>query len=284
MSVEIIEIIAEDGAVLTGYINRCDKKTEKVLISTHGMSSNCLKKRENTIANKIAKLGIDTISFNNRGNGIVNFVKFKDGGRILAGTAFENIEDCYYDILGAIKYAISLGYKEIYLQGHSLGASKMIYTYNKLLDENSEYLSNIKAIILLSFVDVSAVFRKFSTEEIIKVAKEKMEANKGMELMPYNSFLSPISVKNYLRYLKIKDEINEYDQFKNVNIPIFMRWGNVHELIQEKADEHAKNISEIIKSKNKDINYIDGANHSYDGKEEQLAEEICDFLKTYINY
>lgn len=283
MSIEIIELIAEDGAVLTGYLNKCDKKTDKVLISTHGMSSNCLKKRENIIAKKVAALGIDTISFNNRGNGIVNFVKFKDGGRILAGTAFENIEDCYYDVLGTIKYAISLGYKEIYLQGHSLGASKMLYTYNKLKDEKSEYLYNIKAILLLSFVDVSAVFRKFSTEEIINTAKEKMEANKGMELMPYNAFLSPISVKNYLRYMKIKEELNEYDQLKNVDIPLFMRWGNVHELIKERAEEHVKNVSSIINNDKKDINYIDGANHSYDGKEEQLAEEIKIFLQNSNN-
>ena len=211
---EIIEIIANDGAILTGYINKGNTRTDKILITTHGMSSNCLKNREKIIAKSVEKIGIDTISFNNRGNGIVNFVKFKDGGRILAGTAFENIEDCYFDILGAIKYAISIGYKEIYLEGHSLGASKMLYTYNKMKQENNQYLKNIKAILLLSFVDVEAVFKKFSTEELINYANSKLEENKLMELMPYNAFLSPISVKNYLRYLKIKEEINKQSKRK----------------------------------------------------------------------
>lgn len=280
MSIEIIDFFAEDGAKLNGYINKTANKTEKILIATHGMSSNCLKKRENVIAKKVEEIGIDTICFNNRGNGIVNFVKFNDGARILAGTAFENIEDCYFDILGAIKYAVNLGYKEIYLQGHSLGASKMLYTYNKMKQENNEYLKYIKAILLLSFVDVSAVFKKFSTKEIIDFAKSKMEENKGMELMPYNSFLSPISVKNYLRYIKIKDEIDEYEQLNNVDIPLFMRWGNVHELIEKPADEHAKFISESIKNNYyKDISFVEGANHSYDGKEDVLAEEIVEFLK-----
>ena len=278
MSIEIIEILAEDGAILTGYINKFEKNTDKILIATHGMSSNCLKKRENIIAKKVEEIGIDTICFNNRGSGIVNFAKFKDGGRILAGTAFENIEDCYYDILGAIKYAISLGYKEIYLQGHSLGASKMLYTYNKLKNENSEYLPYIKGILLLSFVDVSAVFKKFSTEEIINFAKNKMEQNQGMELMPYNCFLSPISVKNYLKYIQVKEELDEYEQLNNVDIPLFMRWGNIHELIEKPADEHAKSINDSINNAFKDINYIDGANHSYDGKEEELANDIFKFL------
>ena len=278
MSIEIIEFLAEDGAKLTGYINKGDNKTDKILIATHGMSSNCLKKRENIIAKKVEEIGIDTICFNNRGNGIVNFVKFQDGARVLAGTAFENIEDCYFDILGAIKYAVSLGYKEIYLQGHSLGASKMLYTYNKIKNENSEYLKYIKAILLLSFVDVSAVFKKFSTKEIIDFAKSKMEENKGMELMPYNSFLSPISVKNYLKFIQVKEEIDEYDQLSNLGIPLFLRWGNVHELIQRPADEHAKNIYNSVENDFKDINYIDGANHSYDGKENELAADIANFL------
>ena len=275
---EIIEFLAEDGAKLNGYINKGENKTDKILIATHGMSSNCLKKRENIIAKKVETLGIDTICFNNRGNGIVNFVKFNDGGRILAGTAFENIEDCYFDILGAIKYAVSLGYKEIYLQGHSLGASKMLYTYNKMKQENSEYLKYIKAILLLSFVDVSAVFKKFSTEEILNFAKKKMKENKGMELMPYNSFLSPISVKNYLKFIQVKEEVDEYDQLNNLEIPLFIRWGNVHELIEKPADEHAKNIYNIVENDFKDINYIDGANHSYDGKENELAGDIVNFL------
>ncbi|MBR0350698.1 MAG: hypothetical protein IJH76_02575 [Clostridia bacterium] len=276
---EIIEFLAEDGAKLNGYINKGESKTEKILIATHGMSSNCLKQRENIIAKKVETLGIDTICFNNRGNGIVNFVKFQDGRRELAGTAFENIEECYFDILGAIQYAIDLGYKEIYLQGHSLGASKMLYAYNKLKQENSEYLQYVKGILLLSFVDVSAVINKFSTEEILNLAKKKMIENQGMDLMPYNSFLSPISVKNYLKYIQVKEEINEYEQLNNLGIPLFMRWGNVHELIEKPADEHAKNIYNCVENDFKDINYIDGANHSYDGKENELADDIFNFFK-----
>lgn len=34
-----------------------------------------------------------------------------------------------------------------------------------------------------------------------------------------------------------------------------------------------------IKNNNKDINYIEGADYSYSGKESTLADEICKFLK-----
>ena len=41
-------------------------------------------------------------------------------------------------------------YNEIYLMGHSLGCTKTIYTYNKLIEEKQEkILEKIKGILLL---------------------------------------------------------------------------------------------------------------------------------------
>ena len=47
---------------------------------------------------------------------------------------------------------LELGYTDIYLQGHSLGCTKIVYTYNKLKNENN--VKNIKGIMLLSLVDI----------------------------------------------------------------------------------------------------------------------------------
>lgn len=282
MSKEIIEFYAEDGIALNGYINKVKRKTDKVLIETHGMSSNCLKNREKIIAENLERINIDTICFNNRGNGIVNFIKNKNGRKELGGTAFENVEESYFDILGAIKYAISLGYKNIYLQGHSLGATKVLYTYTKMKEEENINLKYIKGIILLSFVDVSAVINNFITEKMIIYAKNKEKENKELELMPYNSFLCPISVKNYLKYVKMKDAIDPIKLLNAVDVPIFMRWGNIMELIEKSAEEHSQIMNQKIKNKFKDISFIDGANHSYEGKEQILAEEISKFINKIV--
>ena len=282
MSKEIIEFYTEDGIALNGYINKVKGETDKVLIETHGMSSNCLKNREKIIAENLERINIDTICFNNRGNGIVNFIKNKNGRKELGGTAFENVEESYFDILGAIKYAISLGYKNIYLQGHSLGATKVLYTYTKMKEEENINLKYIKGIILLSFVDVSAVINNFITEKMIIYAKNKEKENKELELMPYNSFLCPISVKNYLKYVKMKDAIDPIKLLNAVDVPIFMRWGNIMELIEKSAEEHSQIMNQKIKNKFKDISFIDGANHSYEGKEQILAEEISKFINKIV--
>ena len=57
-----------------------------------------------------------------------------------------------------------------------------------------------------------------------------------------------------------------------------MRWGNDRELIIQKAEELSTMLKSKIKNKNLDIGVIEGANHSYIGKEEILANEIVKFI------
>ncbi len=287
MSKEIIEFYATDGAILNGYLNK-GENNNKVLIEIHGMTSNCLKNREHIIAGEVEKLGIDTICFNTRGSDIVRYLKFKDGNKVLAGTAYENVEDSYYDILGTIKYAVELGYTSIYLQGHSLGSTKVVYTFSRMQKENNVFLKYIKGILLLSLVDIADMLKSYADIKMIEYANEKEKKNEIFDLMPVGSFIHPISVKTFLQYAKYNESIdfarysNEDDEFEVLNkieIPLFMRWGNINELIKREASNQVEYMRRKIKNNRKDIDFIDEANHSYDGKEQVLAEQICDFLK-----
>ena len=58
-----------------------------------------------------------------------------------------------------------------------------------------------------------------------------------------------------------------------------MRWKNNNKMILQPADKKKKKMNKKIHNKNKDINYIDGADHGYTDKEEMLAEQIIDFIK-----
>ena len=124
---------------LDGILNKCETNSKKILIQIHGMTSNCFKNRDKTIAKKVNEIGIDVLNFNNRGSDVVRYIK-NDNVTLLAGMAYEKVEDCYYDVTGAIEFVLSLGYEEIYLQGHSLGSTKVVYTYNKLQKEEASLL------------------------------------------------------------------------------------------------------------------------------------------------
>lgn len=281
----IIEFCAEDGAILNGWTN--GKTSDKVIIEIHGMTSNCFKKREKVIADKLQYIHVDALCINTRGSGIVRYLKYSDGKKVLAGTGYEDVEESYLDILGAIKYAIKLGYTSIYLQGHSLGATKVVYTYNRLKNENNEVLPYIKAIVLLSLVDLPKMFAKEYTKDMLDYALEKEKSNELNSLMPESQSPYPMTVKTFLRYAKYNDNINfarfdeenyTYPELNNIHIPLFIRWGNVNEIISKNADEIVDIVNFNLKNVNKDIGYIDGANHTYENYEEKLANQIKEFI------
>ena len=201
MSVEIVKFNAIDGIHLDGILYKCDSKSKKVLIQVHGMTSNCFKDRDRIIAQRVKEIGIDVLDFNNRGSDVVRYIK-NDNVTLLAGMAYEKVEDCYCDVVGAIEFALNLGYEEIYLQGHSLGSTKVVYTYNKLQKENSNLINNIRGIILLSLVDIAGIIDVDANKEFITLAEEKARKGEIMDLMPFKCFIHPISVKSFLQYTK----------------------------------------------------------------------------------
>ena len=256
------------------------------------MTSNCFKKRDDIIAKIVNESGIDYFCFDNRGSEIVKYIRKNIDGKEekqLGGTAYEDVLEGYEDIVGAILKLKELGYREIYLQGHSLGCTKIVYTYNELLEEDEEdILEVIKGVILLSLVDIPMALKVYlgdKYEDYLKLAEEK-EENNSKELMPRGAFIHPISVKTFLRYAKYNKNIdfarygrdNNLEKLNNIKVPLFMRWGNDNEMILQKAEELVTIVSNVITNPNKDIDYVDGANHGYHEKEGVVAKDIVNFI------
>ena len=291
-----IDFLATDGVILNGLLYESNNKTKnkEIVIAIHGMSSNCFKKRDEIIAKNLNEEGIDYFCFNNRGSDLVRYLRKDIDGKKekkLGGTSFEDVLESYEDIVGAILKIKELGYENIYLQGHSLGCTKIVYTFNELKDEESkDILQNIKGIILLSLIDIPKVLKVYlreNFEEYLKLAQDKESTNNLEDFMPKEAFIHPISVKTFLRYARDNKEIDfarylddvEFEKLNNIDVPIFMRWGNDKEMILEEADELVQKLRNNINNPKKNIDYIDGADHGYKGKEEILAKQIVEFIK-----
>ena len=206
-----IDFLTTDGVILNGLLYDGTNKAEDVILAVHGMSSNCFKDRDKIFSTKANEANIDYFCFNNRGSDLVRYIN-KNDDKILGGTSYEDVLESYEDIVGAIIKLKDLGYKNIYLLGHSLGCTKIVYTYNELKDEESEdILPFIKGIILLSLVDVPESLKFYLNDkfdEYLKLAEEKESNGESSELMPKESFIHPISVKTFLRYAKNNKEID----------------------------------------------------------------------------
>lgn len=291
-----IDFLATDGIKLNGFLYKSVEKTNKVILSIHGMSSNCLKERETIISSYANENQIDYFCFNNRGSELVKYIRKDIEGRkekILGGTTYEDVLEGYEDIVGAILKLKELGYENIYLQGHSLGCTKIVYTYHELKDEEeNDILAKIKGVILLSLIDIPSalkIYLRNRFKKYLELAEEKEKAGNLIDIMPKDSFIHPISVKTFLRYARDNQNIDfakfgkdtELEYLNQIEVPLFMRWGNDNEMILQKADELVALVSNCILNEKKDIDYIDGADHSYSGKEKILAKQIIEFIKKY---
>lgn len=258
------------------------------------MQSNCLKKREDILSKEISKNGLAYFTFNNRGHELMSYINnFVEGKKLKGGSVYEDVLDGYYDIVGAIEKVVEMGFENIYLQGHSLGCTKIVYAYNKLIKQKNENILNkIKGIILLSLVDI-VEGQKYDVgikryNELLEYANIKEKEGKTSEIMPKESFIHPISVKTYLRYFKYNKDINfakfsdkDYDfkELNNIKIPLFLRWGNINELVIQNLDELIIFLKNKIINSKLDIDYINGADHGYTNKEKILVKEIINFIK-----
>ena len=293
LDVKIVRFKTDDGVYLNGFLKYNQNASKKVIIAIHGMACSCFSKREAQLSEQAITCGIDSFIFNNRGSEIIKYLeksKSTTSDDIVGGSSCENIYESCYDIKAAINLMLSMGYEEIYLCGHSLGATKVVYSYYKFVQENEKFLDNIKAVMLLSFVDVNSIFRICAGntfDEYVKFAIEKKNQNKEMEMMPRECFLYPVSVKTFLIYIQDNEKLdiarysqNDYDykELNSIKSPLFMRWGANNELIEQTPDEVIDIIKHKVKNEKLDIGVIENTDHFYRKKEKDLAKEILDFI------
>lgn len=293
MKIEKVYFNSIDNLNLIGLLHTPKKKTETVLISVHGITSNCLKRRDDVLAQKCTDLGIAYFCFNNRGHEIIcNYGRIEDNDMHFYGSGAENIYDSYFDIKGAMIEMQKRGYKKIILQGHSMGCTKVVYTYNEFLNNNeTTMLESIIGVILLSMVDIPTALKQMlgkDYKKIISYFELLKKRGKGDRLVVLDASTPPVMPNTILQYAednkkidfaKFGDNRTTFKELNNIKVPLFMRWGNINELIFQGADELSQKLNERIKNENKDISYIAGANHNYTGKEEELGDQIVEFIK-----
>ncbi len=295
MRIEKVFFKSIDNLNLAGLLHTPEKgtKTDTVVIDVHGITSNCLKYREDMLSKGFTDMNIAYFSFNNRGHDIINtYDKIVNNEINYYGSSAENIYDSYYDIKSAILEMQARGYKKIILEGHSMGCTKVVYTYNEfILNNEKEILDSIISVILLSMVDIPTAIKNMvgkNYKRLITYLMLLSKRGKGNNLLIIDNSFPPIKPNTILAYVQDNKKIDfarfgdkrySFKELNNINIPLFMRWGNVNELIFQDVEELVKIMNDKIKNPYKDISYIKGADHSYTGKENVLTDEICKFIK-----
>ncbi len=282
MKQELVRISSIDEIEQPGILYTPNKDTDKIVIHVHGLNGNFYENRFlDVLAKSYTNKNYAFLTFNNRGRDFITEL-LKGNDFTIIGGSLERFKDCILDIDGVVNWVKEKGYKEIVLEGHSYGCNKVLYYYNQKKDDI------IKKIVLLAPCDIPSEGKKFLSEEEYEKAKEEstrlVQENKEKELIDFsimangkiaagtyfNDFL-PNGENDFIRYV---DGINgKSDVLNSIDIPTLVIFGDIDECVLTQPIDVVK---EYLKNNidNCNIQIIEGADHSYIGKYEELSEII----------
>lgn len=292
MKGEIVRTYTEDGLNTQGILcEPVEEREDMVVIHVHGSYGNFY---ENffldDMAEEFAAHGVSFLSGNTRGRDYYADFKIKkpdgyDSRRI--GGIREVFSECKLDINAWVKLALSRGFRKIVLQGHSLGAMKVIY----YLAETKK--PEIVALVLISPPDNFGIqYKHFGErfEKDLRLAKDMM-ARKSDELMPAESYFDPITAEAFVALFggpKTTGMFSYFDKsllkdspLREIRCPILATFGTIDEAVANDVEYCAKTLKETaVLATSCTTKIIEKANHSYHGKERELARIVASWVKS----
>ncbi|MFP4514765.1 MAG: alpha/beta fold hydrolase [Parcubacteria group bacterium] len=257
--------------------------SKKAYIFIHGLGGDMFSRFD--LNQRLAKKSRMLLSFNNRGQGIINKFKKEDhkskkGYKSeLLGSALEKFSDCKYDIQGAVDYLKLQGVKEIYLVGHSTGCQKSIYYLSKT---NEEAVKG--AVLLAPISDYSAIIDSVNSDiynAALKVALKMKKSKKANDLLPSNLWFVPISAQRFLSLYTANstEEIFTYSSKKPATLLKKIN-KNLLILLAKEDEYNDRDVSELKfwfeknTKKTDKVLVVDKANHGFQGLEKKVVDII----------
>lgn len=285
----IVNVATSDGLTLHGLLTEPSQPSKTIVLHIHGSGGNFYGNSYfEKLTSSVVDLGIAFLATNNRGSGVYELEK----GTIYHGVSLEKFEDCVLDIDAWVEFALSKGYENIILEGHSYGTEKSVYYMNK-----GKYIDKVKGIILLGFSDnvgTQIKYEKSIGKNYRKEAKELNNKGEGYKLLSDYFGLCgemPISAQTYLHGFTEDCENaialplrkgKDLTFFQNIKVPI------LGVISDDEDGEYTiipiKDAVELLKSENElaEAYIIKDTNHGFTGKETELVEIITDFIKRRI--
>ncbi len=285
---KLLQVSTSDGLYLHGYyVSSDDKKT--VLLSIHGFEGNFY---ENNfiyfLADECEKNQIGFLTANTRGNGRETDFNTVDGEYKVIGAQYEFLEEAHLDISAWLKFLIGEGYREIILQGYSLGTIKVV----RYLFEG-EFRDKVNKLILLAPFDKKGLMvsrGRENIEELLKKAQKIVDEGKGDELITPDFEDIAVSYKTYISWYK-QDDLGRMFEFcspdynfpilKQIKIPVKIIVGSKDEYFHLSNPGHPEEAMNILLKyiPNSQGKIIEGAVHSFRPYEEIMAQEVITFIR-----
>lgn len=289
---ELARIEAEDGLELVGfYAVPAGAKAPRAVLHTHGFAGNFYENRfVDAIADAVIGKGLAFLTYNNRGHEYrSDNIRGEGVGTTshLGGGSFELFEESDRDVAGAADFLEAMGHRAIYFEGHSLGTNKVIHYLGSRNDPRAV------GAILISPPDIFGL-REVRTEgrinAVLEEARSLVRDGRGDALIDDPAFVVPMSAATLVSGYgdpAVTDifpfrlgETGDFSRLGGIGVPILATLGNVEEAITVPAEEAVGLLERhATSSPNVRAAVVDGANHVYWGREDELARLVGDFVE-----
>ena len=284
MGYPIVKIKTPDNITLFGFLSESSNK-DIILINIHGTGSGFyVEEFESEFTERLPKLDVSTLFTNNRGN--YTMESWQE-----TGAAVEKFENCLIDIDAWIEFALQKGYKQIILQGHSLGTEKVVYYMEK-----GKYKDRVVGVILLGFSDSYGCQMKFLQTQSINPMDEALElikTKKGYQLI--NSIWNchagvlPQNAESYINFFSEDSELSkalplrkgkDLTYYQKIQVPILGVICETDEWLLLPINE----LISLMKNENPkaQIETISQTDHSFVGKQKELVDIVEQFINKKI--
>jgi pimeloyl-ACP methyl ester carboxylesterase len=198
-----------------------------------------------------------------------------------AGTIAEDLSSVA-DIQAWMDYFASKGTRDWVLQGHSLGALKIIKSL-----ASKELTHEVTAVVLLSPFDLPAFYAETGDESTIQSqhrrAQELITSMGGSALVPPSLFdVWPVSLGTYLDALTIGGSLDVFQSrsgtlshLANLGVPSLVVLGGA----DFAATPDNRSVRDLVETLGVSVTLIDGAPHNFAGFEEEVNAAVQRFVR-----
>ena len=286
MKVEIVHKVTSDGILLAGaYIETNEglpKKAISAVIFLHGDGGNFYSPLYLSLGEILAKNGITFLSANRRGHDIISHGA---RGGPPKGYAFESVSEAPIDYEAWISFLKDRGHNSVAIGGHSGGAVRAIYS--QAISDFPE----VRAVLAISPGEYNHnLLRELHRDDFIFAFEHALlEVSSGRPdtlLKPGVPWGSSWTAKAFTDCFNPDNRYQVSVHAKSIDVPVLFTFG---ELETELGGDQELPVCGLAmrtiengnfdSRKNLSLKIVKGANHSYFGKENDLARTILQFIK-----
>ncbi|MBQ7578249.1 MAG: DUF1749 domain-containing protein [Synergistaceae bacterium] len=280
-----LSVPTKRGVVLNGVIFRQEEKrnSDTVMIAITGIHGNFYSNPfYYNIGDTLNTGNIDFIyAQTNDAFGRIETLNINTGKSEIIGSWNERFSYTDEDINAYINFAVSEGYKNIILAGHSLGANKVIYYLSRNHDER------VKKFFLLSPANLDYMMSGVTQREK-NIILEQFQRGDGDKMLPFPfmGWVECIANTAYdWEFSGLLNNVNgDFSQAEKIIHSGAMLVGTYDNFTDGDPAEFLRNLNNhMTNSHDNKLIFIEKTGHTYQQKHQELADDILQQIKEWEN-